>query len=160
MFFQIETADINNINKSQYLKMRTLFDYGPRPHSTFTVQKKRFPLRISLVIENISAKKILYGKDCKLVFIFILNHKKKKIGTNLNVQIPMGIISLVPTQNFLKNQHTIPPDTHTYVCVSGYKMCFFLFFGKFCICILNERAHEEHGCCLTHFRAIFHFHIL
>ena len=33
------------------------------------------------------------------------------------------------TSNFPKNEHFLPPDTHTYVCVSGGKKC--SFFGKF-----------------------------
>ena len=28
-----------------------------------------------------------------------------------------GVIHLVRTQNFLKNQHLLPPDMHTYVLV-------------------------------------------
>ena len=39
--------------------------------------------------------------------------------------------SLVCIQNFPKKQHFLPPDTHTYVCVSGCKK--FYFFGKFCV---------------------------
>ena len=38
-----------------------------------------------------------------------------------------GIIHLVRTQNFPKNQHFLPPDAHTYVS----KKCW--FFGKFCV---------------------------
>ena len=26
-------------------------------------------------------------------------------------------------QNFPKNEHILPPDTHTYVCISGVKKC-------------------------------------
>ena len=38
--------------------------------------------------------------------------------------------------NFLKNQHFLPPDTHTYVCVLGGKKC--SFFGKFgALCFLE-----------------------
>ena len=33
------------------------------------------------------------------------------------------------TPNFLENKYFSPPDTHTYVCVSGGKNC--SFFGKF-----------------------------
>ena len=33
------------------------------------------------------------------------------------------------TQNFPKNEHFLPPDMHTYVCVSGGKKC--SIFGKF-----------------------------
>ena len=42
-----------------------------------------------------------------------------------------GVIHLVRTQNFPKNQHFLPPDMHTYVCVSWGKKCW--FFGKFCV---------------------------
>ena len=31
----------------------------------------------------------------------------------------LGIIHLVHTQDFPKNQYFLPPDTHTYRCVSG-----------------------------------------
>ena len=34
----------------------------------------------------------------------------------------------VHTQNFPKKLHFLPPDTQTYVCVSGGKKCY--FFGK------------------------------
>ena len=38
--------------------------------------------------------------------------------------------------NFPKTEHFLPPDTHTYVCVSGFKKC--LFFEKFgVICFLE-----------------------
>ena len=33
------------------------------------------------------------------------------------------------TPNFPKNEHFLPPETHTYVCVSGGKKP--SFFGKF-----------------------------
>ena len=40
------------------------------------------------------------------------------------------------TPNFPKNEHFLPPDTHTYVCVSGGKKC--SFFGKFgVLCFLE-----------------------
>ena len=41
-----------------------------------------------------------------------------------------GIIHLVCTQNFLKYLHFLPPDTFTYMCVSGGKK--FKFFRKIC----------------------------
>ena len=38
--------------------------------------------------------------------------------------------------NFSENQHFLPPDTHTYVCVSGGNKC--SFFGKFgVLCFLE-----------------------
>ena len=41
----------------------------------------------------------------------------------------LGVVHLVRTQNFPKNQHFLPPDTHTYVCVSGGK--YVSFSGDF-----------------------------
>ena len=35
----------------------------------------------------------------------------------------LRVIHLVRTQNFPKNEHFLPPDTHTYLCVSGDKKC-------------------------------------
>ena len=38
-------------------------------------------------------------------------------------EITLGVIYLVHLQDFPKNQHFLPPDTYTYVCVSGGKKC-------------------------------------
>ena len=35
----------------------------------------------------------------------------------------IGITHLVRTQHFQKNQHFLPADMHTYLCVSGVKKC-------------------------------------
>ena len=38
--------------------------------------------------------------------------------------------------NIPKNQHFLPPDAHTYLCISGGKKCsFFGKFGVFCFLI-------------------------
>ena len=37
---------------------------------------------------------------------------------------------------FSENEHLLPPDTQTYVCVSGGKKC--LFFGKFVVLCFLE----------------------
>ena len=42
----------------------------------------------------------------------------------------LGIIHFVTTQHFPKNQHFLPPHTHTCLCVSGGKKRW--FFGRFC----------------------------
>ena len=48
----------------------------------------------------------------------------------------MGVSRKQSTPNFPKNEHFLPPDTHTYVCVTGAKKC--LFFGKFgVLCFLK-----------------------
>ena len=48
----------------------------------------------------------------------------------------MGVSKRQSTPNFPNNEHILPPDTHTYVCVSGGKKC--SFFGKFgVLCFLE-----------------------
>ena len=47
-----------------------------------------------------------------------------------------GISRKQSTPKFPKNKHSLPPDTHTYVCVSGGKKC--LYFGNFgVLCFLE-----------------------
>ena len=47
-----------------------------------------------------------------------------------------GVSRKQSTPNFSKNEHFLPPDTYTYVCVSGGKKC--SFFGKFgVLCFLE-----------------------
>ena len=47
-----------------------------------------------------------------------------------------GVSKKQGTPNFPKNEHFLPPYTHTDVCVSGDKKC--LFFGKFgVLCFLE-----------------------
>ena len=42
------------------------------------------------------------------------------------------------TPNFPKKEHFLPPDTHTYVCVSGCKKCsFFGTLGMLCILVTS-----------------------
>ena len=43
----------------------------------------------------------------------------------------LGIIHIVRRQNFPKNKHFLPSDTHTYVYLLGGKKC--LFFVKFSV---------------------------
>ena len=47
-------------------------------------------------------------------------------GLNVILVLVIGIIYLVHTQNFTKNLTFLPPDTHTYLCISGDKKCYFL----------------------------------
>ena len=49
------------------------------------------------------------------------------ISTRANIK--MGVTRKESTPNFLKNEHFLPPDTQTYVCVSGGRKC--SFFRKF-----------------------------
>ena len=47
-----------------------------------------------------------------------------------------GVSRKQSMSNFPKNEHFVPLDTHTYVCVSGGKKC--SFFGKFVVfCFLE-----------------------
>ena len=52
------------------------------------------------------------------------------------VNLKKGVSRKQSTPNFPKNKHFLPPDTHTYLCVSGGKKC--SFFGKFdVLCLLK-----------------------
>ena len=52
------------------------------------------------------------------------------VGYTWNDQHCPGIIHLERSKNFPKNQHFLPPDTHTYMPVSEGKK--HKIFGKFC----------------------------
>ena len=45
------------------------------------------------------------------------------VDINLRSAFQYGIIHLIHTQNFPKNEHLLLPDTQTYVCVSNVKKC-------------------------------------
>ena len=50
--------------------------------------------------------------------------------------VATGVSKKQSPPNFSENQHFLPPDTHTYVCVSGGNKC--SFFGKFgVLCFLE-----------------------
>ena len=52
------------------------------------------------------------------------------------MRISKRVLQENKTSNFPKNEHFLPPDTHSYVCVSGGKKC--LFLGKFdVLCFLE-----------------------
>ena len=42
------------------------------------------------------------------------------------VNLKTRVLRKQGSPNFSKNEHFLPPDTHTYVCVSGGKKCSFL----------------------------------
>ena len=44
------------------------------------------------------------------------------------MNLKIGVSRKQSLPNFPKNKHFLPPDTHTYVCVTGGKKC--SFFGK------------------------------
>ena len=48
---------------------------------------------------------------------------EKYARNDLNISNVTGfsVIYLVRTQNFPQNEHFLPPDTHTYICISGGK---------------------------------------
>ena len=59
-----------------------------------------------------------------LVFLktFLLNRIILSTA-RFSIDLQIGIIHLVSTQNFPKNLHFATPDRHTYVCISGGKKC-------------------------------------
>ena len=67
---------------------------------------------------------------CKYKSQYALSNKNplislfKDISTaRFSIDLQIGIIHLVSTQNFPKNLHFATPDRHTYVCISGGKKC-------------------------------------
>ena len=66
-------------------------------------------------------------KDC---------YSDKSSVINKRVNLKTGVSRKQSTANFLKNEHFLPPDTHTNVCVLQGKKC--SFFGKFgVLCFLE-----------------------
>ena len=63
--------------------------------------------------------------------MFLACGKKKNlvVGNKAKGRIKTGVSRKQTRSNFPKNERFLPPDTHTYVCVSGGKKC--SFFGKF-----------------------------
>ena len=54
-------------------------------------------------------------------------------GSKAKGNFKTGVSRKQSTPNFPKNEHLLPPDTHTYVCVSGGKKCWFSEkFGGLC----------------------------
>ena len=54
-------------------------------------------------------------------------------------ELKTGITKKQSTPNFPKNKQFLPPDTHTYVCVSrGTKCSFFGKFGVFCFLFVSR----------------------
>ena len=64
-------------------------------------------------------------------------HKEVFVGNKAKGRISKRVFQENKArQIFRKNEHFLPPDTHTYVCVSGGKKC--SFFGKFgVLCFLE-----------------------
>ena len=69
-----------------------------------------------------------YTNHYKICVHSLLNHKFCTLQLGIKIR----------TQNCPKNQHFLPPDTHTNVYASGSKKCW--FFGKLC---LRTCAHQE-----------------
>ena len=65
------------------------------------------------------------------------DHEDIMRGKQLVCNKAKGEISKRSPSNFQKNEHFLPPDTQTYVCMSGVKKC--SFFGKFgMLCFLKR----------------------
>ena len=60
-----------------------------------------------------------------LVLVSTENEDFESVGhqriTGKRIFIGKGTIHLLRSQNCLKNQRILPPDTHTYLCASGGK---------------------------------------
>ena len=77
-------------------------------------------------------------------FWYCISSKKWQKGESQN-----GCFKKKSTQSFPKNEHFLPPDTHTYVCVWRGKKC--LFFRKFGVLFsLKHPFWDSHFCFITH----------
>ena len=71
---------------------------------------------------------VFYYSYVFLLYLISLFTQSVKMGRDFFYRRHFGIIHLVRSQNFPKNKHFLPPDTHTYVCASGAK--YWKFFRK------------------------------
>ena len=61
---------------------------------------------------------------------------------------PNGHFKKTKYVQFSKNEHFLPPNKHTNVCISGGKKC--SFFGKFdMLCFLENPFWDSSYCCIT-----------
>ena len=82
-------------------------------------------------IENYALRKWIL-----LTAILIKWPPEWEFAGNNSSNLKTGVSRKQSTTNFPKNKHFLPPDTHTYVCVSGGNKC--SFFGKFrVLCFLK-----------------------
>ena len=103
--------------RSSSLEWRTFGLEIQRPnHSNITPMK--FP-KYFLVYERSVGLQLQNQKFHHLSSV--MRQKRANLETNLTRK--------QSTQNFPKNEHFLPPDMHTYVCVSGGEKC--SIFGKF-----------------------------
>ena len=85
-----------------------------------------------IIIANHISDKLISTK------LFRLNEmlRLQIVGNKARVNLRTGVSRKQSTPNFPKNEHFLPPDTHTFVCVSGGKKC--SFFGEFgTLCFLE-----------------------
>ena len=101
--------------------------------------KKKKNLLLSypiLFFEHVTPNTYIF---CGLSVVSMKIENRRKWGKNVNLKT--GISRKQSTPNFPKNDHShfLPPDTRTYVSVSGGKKC--SFYGKFgVLCFLETPA--------------------
>ena len=99
-------------------------------------QKLNFRLRVIIFLKKVSHKK----ESCEVLKLHKYFKNTSSKGTSslirLNGVSQTGVSRKQSTVNFRKNEHFLPLDTHTYVCVSGSEK--YSFFGKFgVLCFLE-----------------------
>ena len=77
-----------------------------------------------MIINVVITKRIPTGK------LQVVDNKTKRAN------LKTGVSGKQSTSKFPKNKHFLPPDTHTYVCISGGKK--YLFFGNFDVLCFPE----------------------
>ena len=87
------------------------------------------------IVGKIKQCNLLYNAICTFAGLLAVTLKPSVIRQK-RVNLRTGVPRRQSKPNFPKNEHFLPPDTHTYVCVSWGKKC--LFFGKFdVLCFLE-----------------------
>ena len=69
-----------------------------------------------------------------------------KVAQDFRANLKTGVSRKQSTSNFPKNEHFLPPDTHTYMCVSGDKKC--SFFGKLACFVFLKHPFWDSPFCL------------
>ena len=114
----------------------TVFVKGYSGFKKGGAQKLNFRLRVIIFLKKVSHKK----ESCEVLKLHKYFKNTSQKGTSsvirLNGVSQTGVSRKQSTVNFRKNEHFLPLDTHTYVCVSGSEK--YSFFGKFgVLCFLE-----------------------
>ena len=138
-FFESSTFRVNRLNMFKVIMKNgsvTPFWCLSPEHWTYPAYNCSFFVYMEHVLTCLaSSRKLLFSRAfqqfllASKIFVSLkslnlkLSHKCKNGHIQECFIWSLGIIHLVRTQYFPKNEHIWPPDTHIYVCVSVGKKC-------------------------------------